>query len=326
MVFDPDRALARGLEVLRLEAEALRALSERLGPSFQEACRRVLDCRGRVVVTGMGKAGLIGQKVSATLASTGTPSLFLHPADALHGDLGRVRPEDLLLAFSMSGKTRELVALVPPVRVLGAGILAVTESAESRLGGLADLVIELGPLGEACPLGLAPTVTTTAMLAMGDALAMSVQEGREFTREEFAAFHPAGDLGRKLMKVEEIMRQGAELPLLRSGSCVREALAVMTETPGRPGAALVTEADGRLLGIFTDGDLRRLIQEQSGEALDAKVDDHMARSPRTIRPGQLVDEAQNVFRSAHVDQMPVVGDDGCVVGLLDVQDLLEVRF
>lgn len=325
MVFDPDVARARGLEVLRLEAEAIRTLAGRLGPSFLEACRRVLGCRGRVVVAGMGKAGLIGQKISATLASTGTPSLALHPADALHGDLGRVVRDDLLLALSKSGKTRELLALIPAVKAAGAGIIAITESADSPLGRAADLVIELGPLDEACPLGLAPTVTTTAMLALGDALAMAVQEGRAFTREQFAAYHPAGELGRELMRVGDIMRKGPEVPLLRSGSPVRDALIVMTETPGRPGAALIVDRGGRLLGIFTDGDLRRMLQRGTGSLAD-RIDDHMVREPKVLRVDTLVGEALALFKAVHVDQMPVVGADGAaVVGLVDVQDLLEVR-
>lgn len=325
MVFDPHAAQARGLEVLRLEAEAIHALAGRIGPSFLEAVRRILECRGRVVVTGMGKAGLIGQKISATLASTGTPSLSLHPADALHGDLGRVVREDLLLALSNSGKTRELLSLVPAVKAIGAPVLAITASADSPLGRHADLVVEMGRLDEACPLGLAPTVTTTAMLALGDALAMAVAEGREFTRAEFAQFHPAGELGRELMKVGEIMRTGPQLPLLRTGAPVRDALAVMTETPGRPGAALVVDGAQGLLGIFTDGDLRRMVQ-RGAAALSDPIDRHMARGPRVLRRSMLVGEALALFKGAHVDQMPVVDEDGrTVVGLVDVQDLLEVR-
>lgn len=324
MVFDPDRARARAQEVLRLEAEAIRSLPGRLGPEFLEACRLVLECPGRVVLTGMGKAGIIGRKISATLASTGTPSLYLHPAEALHGDLGRVRGGDLLLALSRSGRTREILALLPAVKTLGATVVAVTESADSPLGRHADLVVALGPLTEACPLGLAPTVSTTAMLALGDALAMAVLEGREFTREEFAAYHPAGDLGRSLLRVEEIMRKGAELPLLPAGRPVRDALAVMTETPGRPGAALVVDGDGVLQGIFTDGDLRRLVQ-RGGEVLEDSIEKHMARRPRVLRPDMLVGEALRLFKDAHVDQMPVVAEGRRVVGLVDVQDLLEVR-
>ena len=253
MAFDGKRALARGKQVLELEAEAVRLLADALdGPAFLRACELLLACTGRVVVTGMGKAGLVGQKISATLASTGTPSLFLHPGEALHGDLGRVRPEDVVLALSKSGGTREVVQLLGPVRAIGAPIIALCESADSPLGGGADLVLSLGQAPEACPLGLAPTVSTTVMLALGDALAMAVLEGRDFTREEFARFHPAGSLGKQLMQVGEIMRDGAELPLVTIGSTVADVLAVMSQTPGRPGAALVVDQDQKLRGIFTD--------------------------------------------------------------------------
>jgi arabinose-5-phosphate isomerase len=324
-VSDSERTLARGREVLRLEAEALAALAGRLGDAFPEACARVQACQGRVVVSGMGKAGLVGQKISATLASTGTPSLFLHPAEALHGDLGRMRPEDLLLALSKSGSTREVVQMVPAVKAIGASVVAICASAESPLGRASDLVLELGEAPEACPLGLAPTVSTTAMLALGDALAMAVLENRDFTREEFARFHPAGSLGKSLMKVAEIMRRGDELPLVSSGASLRETLTVMTTTRGRPGAALVVDEAGVLLGIFTDGDLRRLAH-QGDLPVDRPIDTLMAADPRCIDDDMLVGEALHLFRTTHVDQMPVVAaDDRTVVGLVDVQDLLEVR-
>ncbi|RMH05010.1 MAG: KpsF/GutQ family sugar-phosphate isomerase [Planctomycetota bacterium] len=319
-------ALERGLEVLALEAEAIRTLSRRLGADFEQAVAWVLDCRGSVVVTGMGKAGLIGQKISATLASTGTPSFCLHPAEALHGDLGRVRPDDLVLALSKSGRTREVVRLLPSLKAIGARVVALTESADSPLGRHADLVIAMGPLGEACPLGLAPTVTTTAMLALGDALAMAVLEGRDFTREEFAAFHPAGELGRSLMKVGEIMRRDEQVPRVPAGASLRDALVVMTETPGRPGAAVVVGPNGELRGIFTDGDLRRLARAGGGLDLEQPIETFMAASPRFVRAGQLVGEALHLIHEAHVDQVPVLADEGdTVVGLVDIQDLLEVR-
>lgn len=322
---DPDRALARGLEVLRLEAEALQALAGRLGDPFQRACQLILECRGHVVVSGMGKAGLIGQKISATFASTGTPSHFLHPAEALHGDLGRLRPEDLVLALSKSGASREVVQLVPAVRSIGARIVAIVGAADAPLAHHADVALEIGDMPEACPLGLAPTVSTTMMLALGDALAMAVLEGREFTREEFARFHPGGSLGKQLMRVGDIMRTGAQVPLLRAGATLREALEVMTGTPGRPGAAIVTDARGELRGIFTDGDLRRLAR--GGQLpLDEEVDMHMVRAPRHLTSEQLVGEALRLVREAHVDQLPVIEPSTRqVIGLVDVQDLLEVR-
>ncbi len=324
MVFDPKQARFRGREVLRLESEALASAQNRLGPAFDEACRMVLNCTGRVVVTGMGKAGLVGGKISATLASTGTSSLFLHPGEALHGDLGRVRPEDLILALSKSGATPELVRLVPAARAIGAPILAICSSAESPLGKEADVALELGEAPEACPLGLAPTVSTTLMLALGDALAMAVLEGRNFTREEFAAFHPAGSLGKSLMRVGEIMRKGEELPLLSPESTLADTLTVMTETPGRPGAAVVANLDGTRAGIFTDGDLRRLAQAGS-IPVESPVREHMATEPQVVGDEQLVGEVLGLFRETHVDQIPVVDAEGRVVGLVDVQDLLEVR-
>lgn len=325
MVFDTTRALTRGLEVLRLEAAALEQLSQQLGPSFAEACDAILACEGRVVVSGMGKAGIVGQKISATLASTGTPSLFLHPGEALHGDLGRLRPEDVLLALSKSGATREVVQLLPAVKAIGARVLAMCTSKDSPLGSHADLVLELGEAPEACPLGLAPTVSTTKMLALGDALSMAVLESRDFTREEFARFHPAGSLGKSLMKVGEMMRRGEQLPLVESGQSVRHTLHVMTETPGRPGAALIIDRERHLLGIFTDGDLRRLV-EAGALPLEEAIDGHMGADPRFVTQDQLVGEVLRLFKDSHVDQMPVVDPvTREVVGLVDVQDLLEVR-
>lgn len=324
-VFDAPRALARGLEVLRLEATALEQLADGLGPAFAEACELLLSCEGRIVVSGMGKAGLIGQKISATLASTGAPSLFLHPAEALHGDLGRLRPEDVLLVLSKSGATRELVALLPSVRALGVRVIALTSKADSPLGQHADFVLELGEAPEACPLGLAPTVSTTVMLALGDALSMAVLEGRNFTREEFARFHPAGSLGRSLMQVGEIMRTGKELPLIDSGKSLRDTLQVMTTTPGRPGAALIVGPEQELRGIFTDGDLRRMA-ESGHLPLDESIDQFMGTSPRHLHSDLLVGDALRLVRENHVDQLPVVAPGTTrVVGLIDVQDLLEVR-
>jgi arabinose-5-phosphate isomerase len=328
MAFDPKNALRLGLQVLQLEADALSALQARLtdglGAGFLQACEMLLQCRGRAVVTGMGKAGLVGQKISATLASTGTPSLFLHPAEALHGDLGRLRPEDVVVLLSKSGSTREVVALLGPIKAIGARTIAICETAESALGQKADLVLELGEGPEACPLGLAPTVSTTVMLALGDALAMAVLEGRDFTREEFARFHPAGSLGKQLMLVSEIMRGGKEVPLLPLEANLGQALAVMSETPGRPGAAIVVDVNGLLKGIFTDGDLRRLAESGNFD-LTSPIQDHMAADPRRLQQDELVGEVLRRFKDTHVDQMPVVDAADKVVGLVDVQDLLEVR-
>jgi arabinose-5-phosphate isomerase len=273
----------------------------------------------------MGKAGLVGAKISATFASTGTPSLALHPAEAMHGDLGRIRAADTVLALSNSGETTEIKALIPRVRSIGAGVIAMTGVADSTLGRLADCVLDIGPVDEACPLGLAPTASTSAMLALGDALAMVVLDVRGFSHEDYARYHPSGSLGRKLMKVREIMRQGEELPLVPTGTPITEVVLTMSATKGRPGAALVVTEDGRLGGLFTDGDLRRLIETNGSAGLDQPVDEFMTRTPKTAHPDQLLEEAERLLREHKKDQVPVIDDDGRPVGLLDVQDVLNAK-
>jgi arabinose-5-phosphate isomerase len=316
--------LARAAEVIRLEADTIAQLIDRLDGRFEEAVERVLGCKGLVIVTGMGKAGLVGAKISGTLASTGTPSLALHPSEAMHGDLGRIRPDDLVLVLSNSGETDELKGLLPHVRRIGAGIVAITGAPESSLGRLADCVLDLGRVDEACPLGLAPTASTSAMMALGDALAMVVLAERGFSREDYARYHPAGALGRKLMRVSEIMRQGDELPLVPQGTRVLDVVLAMSRTKGRPGAALIVDAGGLLVGIFTDGDLRRLL-EGGGLQLERPVDETMGRSPKTIGPDAFVDDAERLLREHRIDQIAVVDADGKAVGLVDVQDLLDTR-
>ncbi len=317
--------LERAREVIRLEARTIAGLEALLGESFERAVGLLLGCQGTVVVTGMGKAGLIGQKLSATLASTGTDSLFLHPAEALHGDLGRLRRGDVLLALSNSGETQEIKLLIPLARKIGAQVIAVTGQPGSTLARLSDCVLDIGRVDEACPLGLAPTASTSAMLALGDALAMVALSERDFGREDYAFFHPAGALGRKLLRVAEVMRRDAELPLVESGAPLENALRVMGSTPGRPGAALVVDRKGKLVGIFTDGDLRRLLAERGQLSTGDPVDGFMSREPKVVRPDQLLEEAERILRERRVDQVPVVGDDGRPVGLLDVQDLLDTR-
>jgi len=307
-------------EVIRAEAEAVAQLPARLNGGFARAVEMVLACPGRVVVTGMGKPGFIAQKISATFASTGTPSLYLHPAEALHGDLGRLVPGDLVLALSNSGETDELLRLLPAVRRLGAPIVALTSGARNSLADRADVVLEIGPVPEACPLGLAPTASTVALLAMGDALAMAVQHRRGFSPEQFASLHPGGALGRQLLRV----RTGSRNPTVRSDASLRETAAVMTRTEGRPGAASVVDGQGKLIGIFTDGDLRRLVQ--SGEVdFTRPVSAVMGKSPRVVGPDDLAIAAAAMLRDIQVDQLPVVDADGRPVGLLDIQDLLAAR-
>lgn len=318
-----DPRLARAREVLNVEARAIERLRDRVGEPFLRAADLVRACEGHVVVTGMGKAGKVGEKISATLASTGTPSFFLHPAEAVHGDLGRVLKKDLLLALSNSGSTEELVRLLPLVRQIGAKLVAITGNPESTLAREADIVLALGAIDEACPLGLAPTASTAAMLALGDALAMVVLESRGFTRDDFALFHPAGSLGRDLLRVRDRMRSGDALPLVAAGTTVRDALAPM-HTKGRAGAALVVDGQGALVGIFTDGDLRRLLLQRGGDFLADPIDAVMAKNPKTVAPEALAAEASRILHEHRIDQIAVVDARGRAIGLLDVQDLLGI--
>jgi len=311
-----------GRTVIAAEAAALGQLT--LDGRFATLVEWILACRGRVVVTGMGKPGFIAQKISATLASTGTPSHYLHPAEAAHGDLGRVAREDLILALSNSGETEEILRLLPALKRIGARVVALTRDAASPLGRGADLVLPLGAIEEACPMGLAPTASTAALLAIGDALAMTLLKNRPFDREEYALYHPGGKLGRGLMKVRDVMRAGEANPLVRDDATVAQAVSVMTRTPGRPGACTVVNAAGALVGVFTDGDLRRLM-EAGRIDLGAPVASVMSRNPRTVRPEALVADAARVLRQARIDQVPVVDEANRPVGLLDVQDLLAAR-
>ncbi|PIE22335.1 MAG: KpsF/GutQ family sugar-phosphate isomerase [Planctomycetota bacterium] len=316
------------LEILDAEIRALEGLRSRVDGPFCEAVARVLAAKGRVVTTGMGKAGIIAIKVSATLASTGTPSYFLHPAEAIHGDLGRLVEGDLLLAFSKSGQTAEVLRLVPQLKALGVELIAMTESQDSPLGRHADIVLELGPIDEAGQHGLAPTASTIAMLAMGDMLAMVVQEGRDFGKRDFARFHPGGSLGRSLMKVEECMRKGEQLPTIGDDVGVSEAIVRMTNTPGRPGAVIIVDQRGHLQGLFTDGDLRRQLESGGSGILERHIAEVMTYSPKRAYADQLVAEALSVLRAHRIDQLPVVAseEDPRVVGLIDVQDTLDLKF
>jgi arabinose-5-phosphate isomerase len=316
--------LAYAREVVDVELRALQNVKARLDGAFAQAVEWVLTCPGRVVVTGMGKSGFIAQKLSATFASTGTPSLYLHPAEALHGDLGRVVKDDMLLALSNSGATDELLRLLPSVRRLGVRVVALTGDANSPLAQRADLVLDIGPVGEACPMGLAPTASSLSLLGLGDALAMTVLNNREFGSDEYARLHPGGSLGQGVRRVEEVMRQGSSNPVIREDEPLSRAVAVMTRTPGRPGATSVVDAAGTLVGIFTDGDLRRLV-EAGRTDFTLAVGLACGRHPRTVRPDQLVREAAELLRDAKVDQLPVVDARGVPVGLLDIQDLLAVR-
>lgn len=320
-----DPRIERARQIVECEAAAVRQVADGLGAPFLRALDMVLGLQGRVVTTGMGKAGFIAQKTSATLASTGTPSIFLHPAEAIHGDLGRVEAGDLLLAFSKSGETEELLVMLPHVKACGAALVAVTQAKGSTLGRHSDVVLELGQIAEPGPHGLAPSASTTAMLALGDALALVVQEGREFGPEDFARFHPGGDLGRKLMKVSELMRTGDRNPCVQDDATVLAAIEVMTRTPGRPGATSVVNRAGELVGFFTDGDLRRLIEDGFSSPRELGIAAAMTPSPRSISAETFALEALALLHQFAIDQLPVVDDQGCLVGLLDVQDLLNLK-
>ncbi len=317
--------LDRAAEVVRLEAATIEGLVEHLDSAFSEAIDLVLGCTGQVIVTGVGKAGLIGAKISATLASTGTPSMFLNPTEALHGDLGRIRADDMLLVLSNSGESAEIKRLLPSARKIGASIVAMTGQRGSSLASLSDVVLMIGEAREACPLGLAPTASTSAMLALGDALAMVVMDERGFGREDYARFHPAGALGRKLMRVSEIMRKDGELPLVPCGTTTVAALEIMSRTAGRPGAALIVTPTGELEGIFTDGDLRRLLLTGETAWLKEPIDEYMGREPKFVTADVLVAEAEAVLKEHKVDQIAVLDSDHRPVGLLDVQDILDIR-
>ncbi|HVY62488.1 MAG TPA: KpsF/GutQ family sugar-phosphate isomerase, partial [Planctomycetota bacterium] len=289
----------------------------------EEAARLVLECKGRTILSGMGKPGLIGQKISATLASTGTPSYSLHPAEALHGDLGRIVKEDVILILSNSGETEEIVRLIPHVKKIGAKIIGMTGRKDSTLARHSDILLDMGDVEEACPLGLAPTTSTSVMLALGDALALAVQRGRNFTLEEYATNHPGGSLGRRFLRVEEIMRKESRLARIPASRTVKEAIFAITEA--RSGAACVVDDQGRLVGVFTDGDLRRHMAREE-RVLEARVADMMTRNPTTITAGRLAVEAMRIMGEKKFNQLPVVDEGRRPIGTIDIQDLAAIGF
>ena len=313
--------LEYGREILSLEAEAIRGLRDILDERFAEAVQVIHDCKGQIVLTGMGKSGIIARKISATLASTGTRSIYLHPAEAIHGDLGRVTGDDVVIALSRSGETEEVRRLVPAVKQIGALIIALTSQENSTLAQHADCLLPLGQAPEACPLRLAPTTSTTAQLALGDALAMCVAKRRGFSREKYALYHPGGSLGRALLRVRDLMSGEEHWPAAPSGTTTRTALETSGGTGRRPGALAVVDGNGLLRGIFTDGDLRRHTLKDVA-FLDLPIDEVMTADPKRVRDDQLAAEAWLVMKSDGLDELPVVDKDGRYIGLLDVQDLL----
>jgi arabinose-5-phosphate isomerase len=314
--------LAYARQVLENEAAALALVRDRLNESFCRAAVLMFDCSGCVIVTGMGKAGLVGQKIAATLASTGTRAHSLNPAEAMHGDLGRIGPNDVVLALSYSGETEEVVRLLAPIRRIGARIVALTSREQSRLARQADVVVAFGPLEEACPMGLAPSATTTAMMALGDALAFVISKMRNFQADEFARNHPGGALGRLSTTVDELMRTGDQLRLAHLGRTVRQAIIDAHRQGRRTGAILLVDDAGRMQGIFTDSDLVRLLECDRESALDRPVAAVMTARPTVIRSGTRVRDAIRLLSIRKFSQLPVLDEHDRPLGILDITDLI----
>ncbi|KDB08684.1 putative signal transduction protein with CBS domain containing protein [Burkholderia sp. lig30] len=318
-----DRALALARNVLDIEADAVRALRDQLNGDFVAAVALLLNCRGRVVVSGIGKSGHIARKIAATLASTGTPAFFVHPAEASHGDLGMVTQDDVFIGISHSGESEELVAILPLVKRLGAKLIAMTGRPESSLGKLADVNLNAAVAKEACPLNLAPTASTTAALALGDALAVAVLDARGFGSEDFARSHPGGALGRRLLTyVRDVMRTGDEVPAVTLDATLSDALFQITAK--RMGMTAVLGPDQQVAGIFTDGDLRRVL-ERDGDFRKLPITDVMTRHPRTIGPDQLAVEAVELMERHRINQMLVVDAAGALIGALNMHDLFSKK-
>lgn len=312
-------------DVLRHEAIALWRASLRLGDEFNEAIELLSHCQGAVIVTGMGKAGLIGQKITATLASTGTTSHFLHPAEAFHGDLGRVKPGDVVLVLSQSGETGEVVQLLPSLAEMETPIIAITARNTSTLGQAAEVVLPLGEMHEACSMGLAPSTSTTAMLAMGDALAIVLSASKGFQAEDFAKYHPGGSLGRKLARVNDMMRPLSECRVASQTETVRNVIVGCGKPGRRTGAVMLTDESGKLTGLFTDSDLAKLFEHHSESALDCPISEVMIQAPTTIHAGARMSEAVNLLANRKFSELPVVDDAGCPLGLVDVTDVVSMK-
>ncbi|BAV34498.1 D-arabinose 5-phosphate isomerase [Sulfuricaulis limicola] len=308
-----------GREVIQLEAEALQTLATRVDKQFADACRLVLACQGRVIVTGMGKSGHIGGKIAATLASTGTPAFFVHPGEASHGDLGMITPADVVLAISNSGETAEILTILPIIKRMGVKLIALLGNTNSSLARQADAILYAGVEKEACPHNLAPTASTTAALAIGDALAVTLLKSRGFTREDFARAHPAGSLGRRLLLyVSDVMHTGAAIPQVGEDANLREALLEMT---GKGlGMTGVVDRHGALAGIFTDGDLRRVLA-RGVDVYNAKITDVMTRNPKTTRADRLAVEIVQLMQTLKINGLFVVDDKNRVLGALNMHDL-----
>jgi arabinose-5-phosphate isomerase len=317
-----EEQLRAAREIVRREAAGVWKVSYRLSSTFCEAVKLLFNCKGSAIVTGMGKAGLIGQKLAATLSSTGTRAHFMHPAEAFHGDLGCIHPADVVIMLTQSGETAEVVQLLPSLREFGVPLVAITAARLSTVGQAASVVIELGELEEVCSLGLAPSTSTTAMLAVGDALALVVSKMRNFQADDFAKFHPGGSLGRRLSRVDEVMRPLADCRQARDALSVRDVIVACSKPGRRTGAIMLTNESGRLTGLFTDSDLARLFERRDEAALDRPIRELMAARPTTVLSGTRVAEAVALLAKRKFSELPVVDKAGRPIGLIDVTDVV----
>ncbi len=308
-----------GRKVLEIEAQAIQNLIPRLGASFDQAVDMLVRCGGRVVATGMGKSGIVCKKIAATLASTGTPALFLHPAEAVHGDLGMLMRGDVVLALSNSGETLELISLLETIKRLGIPLISLVGNSNSTLARNSDIVLDVSVDQEACTFGLAPTASTTAALALGDALAVTVSEKKGFRLEDFARLHPGGGLGKKLTTVKELMHTGKQVPCVTVDAGMEEVIYEMTSKG--LGITSVMDARGRLVGVISDGDLRRLLQREREKVLSMKAGECMSRDPVTIGERELATRALNLMERRRITSLMVTGDDGAMVGVIHLHDL-----
>lgn len=315
----PDRSLDTAKRVLRIEAEALTELLQRVDASFERAVELLLACKGRVVVIGMGKSGLIGRKIAATFSSTGTPSVFLHPAEAVHGDLGMLMREDVVLAVSYGGETEEIAALLETIKRLGLRMIALTGHPQSTIGAASDVTLDVSVKEEACSLNLAPTASTTAAMAMGDALAVALLERRGFSPGDFAALHPGGRLGKKLLRVENLMHSGDAMPRVPITARMPDVIYEISKKG--LGMTTVVDGEGRLAGILTDGDLRRLMQQRGAATIDLIVGDCMNKTPRTLSPGELAGGALRIMEERHITSLVVIDSARKPLGVVHLHDL-----
>jgi arabinose-5-phosphate isomerase len=308
-------------QIIRSEAAALEQVADRLDAEFLQAVDLIFNCAGRIAITGAGKSGDVGQKIAGTLNSTGTRAYVLDATRAVHGDLGMVHPQDIALVLSHSGESEEVIRLLAPLNSMAAAVIGMTSNRASTLASQADVALVLGPLEEVCPLGLAPSTSTTAMIAVGDALAFVLSRMRSFSHEDFARFHPAGSLGRKLIKVDTVMRQGADLRLASEADTVRAVFGRVRQPGRRTGAVILTDDAGKLSGLFTDSDLARLFEKKRDGAIDRPIREVMTERPITVPSGSRVSDAAEVMRRHRISELPVMDTDGRAVGLLDITDL-----